>query len=87
MFEKLKNYLFNRRMAYVQVFNPESIHVQVVLKDLARFCRALDSTFHKDPRAHAILEGRREVWLRIQKHLKLDQEQFLKSYGKVEVNE
>jgi len=36
-----------------------------VLADLARFCRANESTFHADPRTHALLEGRREVWLRI----------------------
>lgn len=42
-----------------------------VLVDLAKFCRADDSCFHEDPRLHAVLEGRREVWLRIQKHLNL----------------
>lgn len=87
MLEKLKNILFRRRIAYKQVFNPESIHVKIVLHDLARFCRAMDSTYHKDARAHAVLEGRREVFLRIEKHLKLDPEQFWKSYGKVEINE
>lgn len=87
MFEKLKNILISRRIAYHQVFNPDSIHAKMVLKDLARFCRATDSSFHRDERAHALLEGRREVWLRIQKHLKLDQEQFLRSYGKVEIDE
>lgn len=87
MYEKFKAFLFRRRMAYLQVFNPESIHTKIVLHDLARFCRANNSTFHKDERAHALLEGRREVLLRIQKHLKLDSDQFWKHYGKVEINE
>jgi hypothetical protein len=41
------------------------------LIDLAEFCRANESCFHADPRMHAVLEGRREVWLRIQEHLHL----------------
>lgn len=80
--EKFKDFLFARRQAYAQVFRPEDRHVERVLKDLARFCRATDSTFHEDPRAHAVLEGRREVWLRIMKHTKLDADQFWKTYGK-----
>jgi hypothetical protein len=44
---------------------------QEVLIDLARFCRANESCFHADARLHAVAEGRREVWLRIQQHLNL----------------
>lgn len=73
-----------RRLSYHQVFNPESEHVKEVLMDLARFCRANDTTFLPDARAHALLEGRREVWLRIEKHLKLDPEAYWRLYGKVE---
>lgn len=36
-----------------------------VLAELHGFCRANASTFDPDPRTHALLEGRREVWLRI----------------------
>lgn len=50
---------------------------EIVVKDLAEFCRADRSTFHPDPRVHAMLEGRREVWLRINKHLSLTPEQIL----------
>lgn len=46
-----------------------------VLADLAKFCRANTTCFHMDPRAHAVAEGRREVWLRIQRHLNLTDEQ------------
>lgn len=34
----------------------------------------MDTTFHPDPRMAALLEGRREVWLRIQNHLKMSQD-------------
>lgn len=40
---------------------------QIVAEDLARFCRDKESTFHPDARVHALGEGRREVWLRIEK--------------------
>ena len=68
-------------MAYVQTFNPELVANRVVLADLAKFCRADRSTFHADPRVHAALEGRREVWLRIQEHLNLTPEQLAQLYG------
>ena len=36
-----------------------------ILYQLAHFCRAYETCFHTDPRVHAALEGRREVWMRI----------------------
>lgn len=72
--QKAKGYLARRRHAYVNVFNLDSDQVAIILEDLAKFCRAHSSTFHPDPRVHAALEGRREVWLRIQQHLQLDDE-------------
>jgi hypothetical protein len=54
--------------AYASVFDNKSPAVQLVIKDLMRFCRARKSTFHIDPRAHALMEGRREVWLRIDQY-------------------
>jgi len=71
-----------RKRAYVQTFNIESVAVQAVLKDLATFCRANKSTFHKNDRAHAVLEGRREVWLRIQSYLNLSPEELWENYRK-----
>ena len=77
--DKLRVALSNRRHAYRMTFNgPLSA---VVLKDLARFCRAHESTFHKDARAHAVAEGRREVWLRIEQHLKLSPDQLWELYS------
>lgn len=69
--ERLQKYFRRRSIAYNQVFNRQSPFTEEVLKDLAKFCRAHDSTFHGDPRMSAVLEGRREVWLRIQENLKL----------------
>ncbi len=48
-----------------------------VLADLGRFCRADEPAWSEDARHHARLEGRREVWLRIQNELKLPVEDLL----------
>lgn len=67
--------LKDRKSAYTLTFGDEP--GQAVLQDLAKFCRANESCFHADQRLHALMEGRREVWLRIQQHLNLtDKELF-----------
>lgn len=76
--EKAKQFLFRRRYQYQLCFR--SPPGQEVLRDLAVFCRAGESTFHDDPRAHALAEGRREVWLRISHHLHLTPEQIWELY-------
>lgn len=69
-----------RRYAYTKVFAGPL--ATVVLKDLARFCRAHESTFNEaSDRASALAEGRREVWLRIQHHLQLTPEQLWELYS------
>lgn len=50
---------------------------QIVLNDLALFCRANATTFDDDPRRHALLEGRRETFLRIQQFAKLHPDDVL----------
>jgi hypothetical protein len=69
IYDDAKALLNQRKRAYELTFNTESNSVKTVLQDLAEFCRAGESTFHTDPRIHAALEGRREVWLRIQKYI------------------
>jgi hypothetical protein len=67
--DKLRDLFRSRRSDYLTTFNgpvPDR-----VLADLAEFCRARETTFHTDDRLHAVLEGRREVWLRINKYLNL----------------
>ena len=48
-----------------------------VLSDLNRFCRAEEPCWSEDQRHHARLEGRREVWLRIQAQLNLPVEDLM----------
>ena len=74
--EAIKNLIRGRTFAYSQVFQKNSKFSRVVLKDLAKFCRAHETTFHADPRVHAALEGRKEVWHRIQEHLNLDEHEL-----------
>lgn len=81
MLELAKRYLSNRRTAYQRVFARPDVDVTIVLDDLAKFCRAHDSTFHVEHSASAVLEGRREVWLRIAHHLNLTEEQIWELYG------
>jgi hypothetical protein len=76
--EKVKSFVTARQQAYQQVFSKESLFAQKVLADLAKFCRAHESTFNADPRVHAVLEGRREVWLRIEQQLKLHPDELWK---------
>lgn len=79
LLERARDWLNRRKQAYVDVFdNPNG---EIVLRDLAKFCRAHDTAFHADPRMHAVLEGRREVWLRIQRHVKLSDDQLWELYN------
>lgn len=71
--------LRRRKRAYQLSFNSPS--GQVVLADLNRFCRGARSTFHQDPRVAANLDGRREVLLRILRHLELTSEQLYELSG------
>ena len=76
---KAQQFLAERRTDYIKTFNTP--HGEKVLEDLAKFCRANETTFHPDPRVHAALEGRREVWLRIQQHMNLADEQLWRIFG------
>lgn len=73
--------LNDRQRAYKDVFDLQSPVVVKVLEDLSTFCRARESTFHPDPRIHALLEGRREVFLRIKEHIELGLEELLVKYN------
>ena len=76
---EVKDFLRRRAQDYRNVF--VSVPGERVLADLAKFCRAHESCFAQDARAHAVAEGRREVWLRIQKNLHLTDEQIFALYG------
>lgn len=81
MLERAKAWLRSRQLAYQRVFLGHGIDTDIVLKDLAKFCRAHESTFNPDPRIAAMLDGRREVWTRIVHHLKLTDDQIWDIYG------
>lgn len=68
------DFLRRRKHAYVLAFASEP--GQRVLADLIRFCRGIETTYHDDARMSARLEGRKEVWMRIQQHLNLQPEQL-----------
>jgi hypothetical protein len=75
----VRDFISRRRNVYCKTFlNPMG---QEVLEDLARFCRATETTFNPNERAHCVAEGRREVWLRIQKNLNLTDEQLWALHG------
>lgn len=70
------NFIGRRKRAYQQTFTSTAPWAVQVLADLAKFCRANESTFHPDPRIAANLDGRREVFLRIASHMNLSIEQL-----------
>jgi ribosomal protein S24E len=87
LLERAKNFLLHRSRAYRLVFHDSNPYTDEVLRDLAKFCRADRSTFHSDARAHAVMEGRREVWLRIQHHLHLTPDELTKLYARKDIQE
>lgn len=81
--EKLLARIRKRKYAYRRMFLGENGQLnadgQAVLADLAKFCKANQSTAvvspisrTVDPIASALAEGRREVWLRIMAHLHIE---------------
>lgn len=75
-------YLADRKKAYQLTFQLNQPANVLVLEDLARFCRAKESCAVPGDRDKTfILEGRREVFLRIQNHLNLSPEQLFTLYN------
>lgn len=69
--------------AYRRVFNegkPMDDDVNIVMMDLASYCRGYSSTFHQDSREHARLEGRREAFMRIMDFTRLDHDTLMRIY-------
>lgn len=70
--KSLRDRFRTKKRAYSRIF--DGADGEVVLTDLKKFCRADMSTFEVDDpngRVSALREGRREVWLRINKYLNL----------------
>jgi len=76
--EHVIEFLRQRKKAYqLALTSPAG---QEVLQDLMEFCRAKKPCFDPDPRIHAVLEGRREVWLRIEEHLERTSSELYRLY-------
>lgn len=80
LLEQARQFLLDRRADYRAVFVPGP-STDRVLKDLAKFCRAHTSTFHPDHAVSDRLDGRREVWLRLQNQLHMTDDQLWELYG------
>lgn len=75
--------MVSRSQAYKRCFMDDgkiTPDADIVLRDLAKFCRANQPTTvispvsrTVDPIASGIAEGRREVWLRLMWHLKINE--------------
>jgi len=76
---KALGFLRQRKRDYQLTFGSPA--GQEVMIDLAKFCRANETCFHPDARLHAVAEGRREVWLRIQQHMNLTSTQLANIFG------
>lgn len=82
MYNRARDLLFVRQQAYQQTFT--GVYAGKVLHDLSNFCRANKTTFHDDTRVSAVLQGRREVWLRIEQYLKLRPDDLWEIYNNKE---
>lgn len=71
-----------RAEAYRRVFsNARADDVRMVLDDLRRFCRGEQAAWHEDPRIHALVTGRQEVYWRIKDHVTLTADELLEKYS------
>lgn len=82
LFEKARRFLMRRRHAYRLTFlSPPG---KEVLADLSRFCFANKTTVHPNRDLSLILQGRREVWLRIANHMNMTPDELWKLYAEGE---
>jgi len=77
--QKAFSLIEERQRAYKLAFGSPA--GQAVLDDLGEFCRARRSTWHIDSRLHAAMEGRREVYLRIQDYMGMTAEEIFRLYN------
>lgn len=77
--QNAKNQREALRLAYAKVF--EGQHGQLVLADLNMFCRGDCSTFHENRSISDMLDGRREVFLRINDHTTLSFDELWHKIG------
>jgi hypothetical protein len=79
--DELLQIMADRKRAYQLAFNSPA--GEAVLFDLTPFCRARETCVVPGERDKTfVLEGRREVYLRIRDHLDLTPEQLVERYTK-----
>lgn len=76
--KKARRFLMRRRHVYTLTFR--SIPGEEVLADLSRFCHANKTTAHPNRDLSLILQGRREVWLRIANHLHMTPDELYRVF-------
>lgn len=81
--ERTLEFLGWRKRAYQLCFPKAQRQVDVVLKDLARFCHLNEECPHTDPLKIGEWLGRRNVFLRLQRHLLLSPEELFAIYSGV----
>lgn len=72
--EKVKTYVARRANAYKAVFKAgkrSQADIDIVLTDLAAFCRSEETRYHPDRTLSDMLEGRAEVFYRIRNYVRL----------------
>jgi hypothetical protein len=82
--ERAQQYLRDRRDAYRRYFSGTGGpgDRRLVMEDLRRFCRGGETAWDEDPRRHALLTGRQEVYQRIIDHLELEFDDMWMRYNK-----
>lgn len=81
--EIVRRYIQARRRAYKAVFTGkgDDADVEFVMRDLAAFCRAYEPTFNQNSqKVQDLLEGRREVFLRIMSFTRLSHDALYVQY-------
>ena len=69
-----------RKQDYAHTFEEGDRFNQAVLADLTRFCRGSQTTFHENQRMNDVLQGRREVLLRICEHLGMNERELYEKF-------
>ena len=81
--DQKKDLLRERQKAYKITFGGRGATTKIIMDDLRKFCFAEESCFNPDNnRVNELFEGRRQVWLRIKKHLDLEEEELFLRYEK-----
>lgn len=81
---QLEGFLRRRQEAYRRVFigSAATEDVQIVMDDLRTFTRGDVTTFHENERISTLLQGRQEVWLRINDHTRLSFDALFEKYSR-----